>query len=189
MTGLRVIVAALFLVASTLVALPRGGAAEPAPEPDLKPGEFIPAETPQPAPEMAFAGLDGQPVAIVDFKGKVLILNLWATWCAPCLTEMPSLERLEAKFGPDLAVLAVSEDHGGAEVVAPFLAKHDFKLKIALDPKSEAIHALHVRGLPTSLVVGRDGNVLGKVEGGADWDSEALQSVLMKLLSVSPPKS
>jgi thiol-disulfide isomerase/thioredoxin len=182
MTGCRIIVAILVLVASTL-----GAAAQLSSDPDIKIGEFIPAATPQPAPEMSFDGLDGKPVSLADFRGKLVILNLWATWCQPCLREMPSLEKLEARLGPTLVVLAVSEDRGGAEMVKPFLAKFDLdKLKIGLDPKSTAVHTLHARGLPTSLVVAPDGNVAGTVEGGAEWDSDQMVAALTKLLPVSP---
>src|SRR5580704_5527610 len=149
MTRCRIIVAASLLVASTI-----GAAAEPAAEPEIKPGEFIPAAAAQPAPEMSFAGLDGKPVALTDFKGRFLILNLWATWCQPCLKEMPSLEKLQASLEPAIMVLAVSEDRGGAEIVASFVENHRFgKLAIALDPKGTALHELHPRGLPTSLVI------------------------------------
>jgi thiol-disulfide isomerase/thioredoxin len=182
MTGCRIIVAMLVLVASTL-----GAAAQMPSEPDIKIGEFIPAAAAQPAPEMSFDGLDGKPVSLADFKGKLVILNLWATWCQPCLKEMPSLEKLEARLGPALVVLAVSEDRGGVAVVKPFLAKLDLdKLRIGLDPKSAAIHALHARGLPTSLVIDADGTVLGKVEGGAEWDSAQMVAVLTKLMPLSP---
>jgi thiol-disulfide isomerase/thioredoxin len=179
-----VIVAALFLAGSTLA-----GAAEPAPEPDIKPGEFIPAAEPQPAPEISFAGLDGKPIALADFKGKFLILNLWATWCAPCLREMPSLEKLQASLEPSLTVLAVSEDREGADIVAPFIEKHRFgTLAVALDPKSTALRKLHLRGLPTSLLIDGSGQILGKIEGGAEWDSDAMRAVLTKLMPVSSPK-
>ena len=177
--GRRVIVAALLLLASTM-----GAAAQSPDEPEIKPGEFIPAAPPQPAPEMSFTGLDGKPVLLADFKGSFLILNLWATWCAPCLKEMPSLAALEAQDASTLKVLAVSEDHGGAEVVAPFLEKHDLgKLTVVLDPQSTALHALHLRGLPTSLVVDGNGRILGKVEGGADWNSDELRGTLAKLMA------
>jgi thiol-disulfide isomerase/thioredoxin len=182
MTGCRIIVAMIVLVASTL-----GGAAQTPHEPDLKPGEFIPAAAPQPAPEMSFDGLDGKPVALADFKGKLLIFNLWATWCHPCVKEMPSLAKLQARLGRGLAVLAVSEDRGGADVVKPFVAKLDVDaMTIGLDPKGEAMHALHPRGLPISLVIGADGTVLGTIEGAADWDSDELTERLTKLLPVSP---
>jgi thiol-disulfide isomerase/thioredoxin len=183
--GRRVIVAALLLLASTL-----GAAAQAPDEPEIKPGEFIAAASPQPAPEMSLTGLDGKAISLADFKGKFLIVNLWATWCAPCLKEMPSLGALEASEAPALKVLAISEDHGGADAVAPFLEKHDLaRLTVALDPKSTALHALHLRGLPTSLVLDGDGRILGKVEGGADWSSDELRGVLTKLMAANAPKS
>jgi hypothetical protein len=102
---------------------------------------------------------------------------------------MPSLERLQASLAPGLAVLAVSEDHGGANVVGPFIAEHDLgTIKIGLDPQSDAIHTLQARGLPTSLIIDREGHVLGKVEGAADWDSDQLRAMLTKLMPVSSPK-
>jgi thiol-disulfide isomerase/thioredoxin len=168
----------LVLLASTL-----GVAAQPA-EPDkIKLGEFIPAATPQPAPEISFTDSAGNPATLADFKGKFMVLNLWATWCAPCLKEMPSLERLQAKFGPPLIVIAVSEDRSGDKVVAPFVAEHQLdKLRIYLDPKSTVGHVFDVRGLPTTLVIDAQGMVLGKVEGEADWDSAKMQAALANLM-------
>ena len=180
----RMIVAALVLVASVAAA-----PAIRADEPDkLKIGEFILAASPQPAPELAFTDLAGKPLALADFKGKFVLLNLWATWCQPCLKEMPSLAALQAKLGPALTVVALSEDRGGADVVEPFIAKLGLdRLPIYLDPKSAAIRALGARGLPTSVLIDADGQILGKVEGGADWDSDALRETVAKLLPPAKP--
>ncbi|HZK92169.1 MAG TPA: TlpA disulfide reductase family protein [Stellaceae bacterium] len=175
----RAIVAALVLCAST------PGPAARADDPEkVKIGEFILAAPPQPAPEISFTDGSGNTVALADFKGKFVILNLWATWCEPCLKEMPSLAALQARLGPALTVLAVSEDRGGAAVVQPFVDKLglDRLLKIYLDPKSMAIRAFAARGLPTSVVIDREGKVLGKVEGGANWDSEAMRATLAGLM-------
>jgi thiol-disulfide isomerase/thioredoxin len=179
----RTIVAALVLVAFVM-----GPATVRADEPDkMKLGEFIPAASPQPAPEISFTDTAGNPVALADFKGKFVLLNLWATWCQPCLKEMPSLAALQARLGPALTVLAVSEDRGGAEIVQPFVAKLGLdQLKIYLDPKSTAIHAFAARGLPSSFMIDNDGRVLGKVEGGADWDSDEMRAALAKLLPAKP---
>jgi thiol-disulfide isomerase/thioredoxin len=180
----RAIVAALVVVVSVTSA-----AAVRADEPDkIKLGEFIPAAAPQPAPEISFTDTSGSPATLADFKGKLVLLNLWATWCQPCLKEMPSLAALQARLGPALTVVAVSEDRGGAEVVQPFVAEHGLdKLKIYLDPKSTAIHAFAARGLPTSFVINGEGQVVGKVEGGADWDSDAMRDALAKLLPPAKP--
>ncbi|MGE5270108.1 MAG: TlpA family protein disulfide reductase [Thiohalocapsa sp.] len=161
--------------------LSAAGAAE---DGKIRLGEFIPATPPQPAPEVSFTDLDGKPVTLADFKGKPTVVNLWATWCQPCLKEMPSLERLQAQFGDKLVVAAVSEDHAGAKVVAPFIAEKGLqKLRIYLDPKSDLEHALKVRGLPTSIVLDASGQVVGHVEGDAEWDSDKMLAVLRPLLN------
>jgi thiol-disulfide isomerase/thioredoxin len=177
------IVAAVLLVASPFGAPARADDAD-----QVKIGEFIPAASPQPAPEISLADLAGKPVSLDDFKGKFVLLNLWATWCQPCLKEMPSLAALQTQLGSALTVVAVSEDHGGAAVVQPFIAKLGLdKLDVALDPKSTATRALQVRGLPSSFLIDADGKVLGKVEGAADWDSDQMRATLAKYLP--PAKS
>src|SRR5437763_10439961 len=154
---------------------------------EFKPGEFIPAEPPQPAPEVSFTDIAGNPVALADFAGKLVLLNLWATWCQPCLKEMPSLEKLQAGHEEGLIVAAISEDRGGANVVEPFVGKLGLaKVKIYLDPKSAVGHAFEVRGLPTTLVIDADGKVVGRVEGAAEWDSSKMLKVLEPLLPRSP---
>jgi thiol-disulfide isomerase/thioredoxin len=146
-------------------------------------GEFVPAFSPSPAPAISLTDTAGNPVALSDFRGKLVILNLWATWCEPCLREMPSLERLQSHFGDRAAVLAVSEDRGGAKIVEPFIAKLGLKeVKIYLDPKSEVGHAFDVHGLPTSLVIDPDGKLRGRVAGAAEWDSPKMLGVLEPLL-------
>ena len=94
-----------------------------------------------------------------------MLVNLWATWCEPCLREMPSLERLQSRLGDRIAVIAVSEDRGGSKVVEPFIAKLGLQsVKTYVDPKSDVGHAFEVRGLPTSFLIDRDGRVLGPRE-------------------------
>ena len=155
-------------------------------EPDVKPGEFIPASPPQPAPEVSFTDLSGNGVTLGDFKGKLVLLNLWATWCQPCLKEMPSLEKLQESQGDKLIVAAVSEDRGGKELVEPFVAKLGLaKVKIYLDPKSTVGHAVEARGLPTTLVIDGKGFVVGRVEGAAEWDSDKMAGVLQPFLPAS----
>ena len=170
-----------------LLAVPGlGAAAEGNSEmPDrTKLGEFVPSSQPFPAPAISLTDSAGQNIELSDLRGKLILVNLWATWCEPCLREMPSLERLQARLGGRIAVLAVSEDRGGNKTVEPFIAKLGLKLvKIYIDPKSEVGHALGVRGLPTSFVIDREGKVLGRVEGAAEWDSPKILGVLEPLLS------
>ena len=167
-----------------LVALSAAMAAE---EEKLRLGEFILESAPQPAPETRFTDAEGKPMSFADFAGRPVVVNLWATWCKPCLKEMPSLDRLQAEFADKLAVLAVSEDHGGAQRVGPFAAALGLqKLKIYLDPQSNLGHAFKVRGLPTSIVIDAQGRVVGRVEGAAEWDSAAMLAVLKPFLESGP---
>src|ERR1700680_2506919 len=167
-----------------LVALSAAAAAE---EEKLRLGEFIPESPPQPAPETGFTDADGKSANFADFKGKPVVVNLWATWCQPCLKEMPSLDRLQSALDDKLAVAAVSEDRGGAERVGPFVVAMGLqKLKIYLDPKSDVGHAFNVLGLPTSIVIDAQGRVVGRVEGAAEWDSAAMMAVLKPLLESGP---
>jgi thiol-disulfide isomerase/thioredoxin len=134
-------------------------------------GKFSPRAAPLPAPPLSFADQSGKTVTLADFRGRVVLVNLWATWCAPCIQEMPSLARLQARLDR-LAVLAISEDRRGAEVVSPFVEKLGLSgLGIYLDPKNDVDHALGVEGLPTSILIDRDGRILGELQGAADWDS------------------
>jgi thiol-disulfide isomerase/thioredoxin len=144
--------------------------------------------SPRPAPEIAFTTLSGEPASLAEFRGKVVLLNLWATWCAPCVQEMPSLERLQAQFGGnDFTVIALSSDRAGARVVEPFLENLGLKqLHPYLDPKSTATRMLGARGLPTTLLIDREGREIGRLEGGAQWDGPAAQALLRHYLAPTP---
>jgi thiol-disulfide isomerase/thioredoxin len=137
---------------------------------DMK--DFALADPPRAAPEVAFSDLEGKELTLADFRGKVVVLNLWATWCVPCIKEMPSLERLSARMKDrGVAVMSVSQDRGGARQVVPFLEKHGLAaLPVYLDPKGAVLRAIGGRGLPTTLVIDRQGREIGRLEGDADWD-------------------
>ena len=168
----------LLLVPAALVAEDEAGSPD-----HTRLGELVPVSPPHPAPAISFVDRDGNPVSLSDFAGKLVVLNLWATWCAPCLREMPSLDRLQERLGDDVAVVAISEDRGGSKIVEPFIEKLTLKsLKFYLDPKSGAERAFKVQGLPTSFVIDRKGNLLGRVEGAAEWDSPKLLKTLKALL-------
>ena len=146
-------------------------------------GEFIPASPPLPAPAVSFVDLAGNPASLSEFNGKVVLVNLWATWCEPCLREMPSLERLQSRLGDKIVVVAISEDRGGSKTVEPFVGKLGLKsVKIYLDPKSAVERAFKVQGLPTSFLIDREGRVLGRVEGAAEWDAPKLLGILKSFL-------
>ena len=149
-------------------------------------GQFSPAAPPLPAPEVAFTDIKGNPAGFAGLRGKPVVVNLWATWCQPCLREMPSLERLQEKLAGKLTVAAISQDRGGEKAVTPYLAKLGLdKVRIYLDPKSEVGKAFGVRGLPTSIVLDAEGREVGRVEGAAEWDSATMLAVLDPLVTAA----
>lgn len=171
----------LLLVASDVASAGEGGTDA---SDRTKLGEFVPASQPFPAPVISLSDTAGNSVDLNDFHGKLVLVNLWATWCEPCLREMPSLERLQSRLGDRIAVIAVSEDRVGSKAVEPFIAKLGLKsVKTYLDPKSAVGHAFEVRGLPTSFLIDREGRVLGRVEGGAEWDSPKMLGVIEPLIA------
>jgi len=149
-------------------------------------GQFSPAAAPLPAPEVAFTDIKGNSAGFAGLRGKPVVVNLWATWCQPCLREMPSLERLQEKLAGKLTVAAISQDRGGEKAVTPYLAKLGLdKVRIYLDPKSEVGKAFGVRGLPTSIVLDAEGREVGRVEGAAEWDSATMLAVLDPLVTAA----
>ncbi len=134
---------------------------------------FEPAVPARPAPEITLFDGDGNLVPLSDFKGRVVLLNFWATWCAPCVREMPTLDRLQAKLGgPGFTVIAVSEDRGGAKVARPFLKKLGLdNLGVYVDVGGKVTRALGVTGLPTTLLIDAKGRLRGGLSGPAEWDS------------------
>jgi thiol-disulfide isomerase/thioredoxin len=175
------------LLVALLLALPRPGVlaqanADAAGHATL--GEFILSSRPWAAPPASFTDAEGKTLSLRDFAGKLVLVNLWATWCAPCRREMPSLERLQTRLGDKITILAISEDRGGSKAVAPFVTKLGLRaVKIYLDPESAVSGAFKVDGLPTSFLIDRQGRVLGRVEGQAEWDSPKMLAIIDPLLS------
>ena len=143
-------------------------------------GPFVTQATPAPMPALSFVDADGKARSLDDFKGKVVLLNLWATWCGPCVEEMPALDRLQARLGDDgFTVLALAMDKQGRSLVEPFLAKLGVKtLAMYLDTSGNATRALKARGLPTTFLIDREGREIGRLEGAAAWDSDAAAAFL-----------
>ena len=130
-----------------------------------------------PAPRIPFHDANGNKKVLSDFEGKVLLINFWATWCAPCIREIPSIARLHAKKnGQNFRVLPISTDAKGADAPLKFLKKiNQTDLPIYVDSKMVLARAMGVSVLPTSLLVDRRGNVIGSIVGAVEWDSaEAL---------------
>jgi len=141
-------------------------------------------EPPRPMPDIHLLDAEGAPHGLAEFAGKGLVLNLWATWCVPCVAELPALAELARRGAAEGIVVApLSSDRGGAEVVKRFYAAHGLQaLPVWLDPKGEAARALGARGIPTTLVIDRQGRERGRLEGSADWASEATLARLRELV-------
>lgn len=135
------------------------------------------AATPQPMPELVFTGPDGKPVKLSDFRGRNVLLNLWASWCIPCRREMPALDRLEGKAGgSDFQVVAVDVDTARLDRPKAFLKEIGIKnLAFYADNKADVFETLKqngkVLGLPTTILIGKDGCAIGTMAGPAEWDS------------------
>jgi thiol-disulfide isomerase/thioredoxin len=126
---------------------------------------------------LAFTNADGAPETLANWRGKVVLINLWATWCAPCRAELPSLDRLQAKLGgKDFSVIAISLDRAGADAPKRFLADNKLThLQLFIDPKGGTAK-LTAHGLPVSLLIDREGREVARLAGAAEWDGAALSS-------------
>lgn len=147
---------------------------------------FVLAKAPKPLPDLAFTDAEDKPVSLAAYKGKTVLLNFWATWCAPCVKEMPSLDRLQAEMGKDrFVVLPLSLDGPSRAKVAPFYAdKKLANLGIYFDKGKKVLGAVDVSVLPTSILIDAQGRELGRLEGEADWDKpEALALMKAAILS------
>ena len=127
---------------------------------------------------------EGETRTLADFRGQGVVVNLWATWCVPCVAEMPALQTMARALATDrIAVLPLSSDRGGAAVVRRFYASHDIQgLAVWLDPKGEAARAWGARGLPTTLVIDRQGREVLRLEGAIDWASAESLTELRRLV-------
>jgi thiol-disulfide isomerase/thioredoxin len=120
-----------------------------------------------------------------DFAGQALVVNLWATWCAPCVTEMPALDRLSGEVAGDgIAVLTLSADREGAPVIEAFFAANGIRhLPVMVDRMGKVARALGVPGLPTTILYDRQGRELGRVVGTAEWDAPEAVAFLRACLA------
>ena len=139
------------------------------------------------APTIAFEGPGGAKLSLADFRGKALLLNLWATWCVPCRAEMPALDRLQQSAGsPDFQVVAVNVDTARLDRPAAFLDQIGVKaLTRYADPSGDSFETMRLAGkalgLPTSLIIDKDGCELGIVAGPVDWDAADARAAIKAL--------
>jgi peroxiredoxin len=125
-------------------------------------------------PEVEFDTADGTVRTLKDYAGRGVVLNFWATWCAPCVREMPALAKLAGLVeGSNVAVLPLSSDRGGASAVQRYFEEKSIAgLPVLLDPRGAAAHAFGARGIPTTILIDSHGRERGRYEGAADWASD-----------------
>jgi peroxiredoxin len=151
--------------------------------------ELFPVEVGSKAPELQGVTLDGtrRTKTLADYEGKVVLLNVWATWCEPCRVEMPSIERLHREFASQgLAVVAISIDDPGAEQrIRDFVKELGLTFEVLHDPGQVTTRTYQVTGYPETFVIARDGTIRRKLIGAADWSSEANRALIRQLLGTS----
>ena len=169
-----------FMIAALAIGVSAHGASAAAPP------NFILHDTPEPMPELQFDDATGNLRTLADFKGKVVLLNIWATWCVPCREEMPTLDRLQATLGgEDFEVVPVSIDRKGMAEVDKFYAEIGLQhLARYITPAANgALDQLGIFGIPASLLIDRQGRELGRLIGPAKWDSPDLVAFLKSIIA------
>jgi peroxiredoxin len=135
------------------------------------------------APDFRLEDLKGKKIGLKDFKGKVVFLNFWATWCNPCKEEIPSIERLHQKFREkDFIFLTISVDFEGRKPVKEFIDKENYTFIVLLDPKYEILDLYKVQRIPTTFVIDKTGKIMGRATGPRDWNSPETILLLNSLI-------
>jgi peroxiredoxin len=123
-----------------------------------------------PAPNFTFPDLNGKMVSLMDYKGKVVLVNIWATWCPPCIDEMPSMEKLyQSLNGENFEILAVSIDTNGLKVVAPFMKKYKLTFPALIDSEGIIKTTYKTTGVPESFIIDKQGILIKKIIGPLNW--------------------
>jgi thiol-disulfide isomerase/thioredoxin len=137
----------------------------------------------RPAPSTEFENPKGEPTNLATFAGKPVLVNFWATWCAPCKKELPTLDRLAAEQAARLQVLSISEDEKGRATLDPYLAQAKFaKLAGWLDREGRMTDALKVNDLPTTILFDGEGREIWRYKGDRDWQSAESKALIAEAL-------
>jgi thiol-disulfide isomerase/thioredoxin len=153
----------------------------------LGPQAFSFPDQPVAVADLQFVDGTGKSISLSDFRGRPLLLNIWATWCLPCRKEMPSLDRLQAKFDPQkFLVLPLSIDRGGIPAVEKFYEELGLKsVGIYVDQNGTVLNQLGLLGIPASLLINPEGREVGRKLGPDEWDSAEVAAILREHLSLS----
>ncbi len=152
--------------------------------PRLHKARMVAFNPPPPAPGFSLPDLEGNPVRLADLRGKYVLLNFWATWCPPCVREMPTMERLAQQMADaPFTVLAVSLDDEGAAKVRPFIERLGVTFPIALDPESKVSGVYGARDLPATFVIDPQGRVVAAAKGERDWAAPEMLDYFNELIA------
>ncbi|NIC04741.1 TlpA family protein disulfide reductase [Billgrantia bachuensis] len=179
----RLLAACWVLLASSVVASPP----DATPPEKVGPQGFLLWESPRDVSEIRFEDGNGTPLTLTAFEGKVILLNIWATWCGPCREEMPTLDALHAELGgKDFEVVALSIDRKGIDVVNEFYQEVGIEhLAPYVDQTGTASANLGAVGIPTTLLLDRQGKELGRLVGEAEWDTPEVVDFLAEMIETS----
>ncbi len=157
------------------------------PPDSVGPQGFLLWESPRDVVEISFEAGDGTLLTLSDFEGKLVLLNIWATWCGPCREEMPTLDALQAELGgTDFEVVALSIDRKGIEVVNEFYQEVGIEhLAPYVDPTGMASANLGAVGIPTTLLLDRQGREIGRLVGEAEWNTPEMINFLAKTIETT----
>ncbi len=157
---------------------------------------FATVDPPGPLPPIHFQDAEGRDLKLEDFRGHYVLLNLWATWCGPCIKELPSLDELSKAFSfnngahdikgphPDLTVVALAEDRDGLIAIQSFYQRHNIShLPVYLDDTGRMPFLLHTRALPTTILINPQGKEIGRIMGDADWSTPSVVAFLLSKMS------
>jgi thiol-disulfide isomerase/thioredoxin len=147
-------------------------------------------DQPHALPEVRFQDDQGHDLTLGDFRGRVVVLNIWATWCVPCRKEMPTLDRLQARLGgKDFLVVALSIDRKGAEAVRGFYQEVGVEnLAIYVDPSGRGSRGLGLPGVPTTLLIDQEGREVARKMGEAKWDGPKMVSLVERTMHGQPAR-
>lgn len=145
--------------------------------------KLVVAEEPAPVPDTEFTDPDGATFSLADWQGKVVALNFWATWCAPCREEMPALDRLQAELGgDDFEVVTIATGRNSVERIEDFYAEVGVtNLPILLDPRQKLSRDMGVVGLPVTVLIDREGREVARYLGDAEWDQDAAKTLITQM--------
>lgn len=145
--------------------------------------KLVVAKDAAPVAAAEFTDRDGGTHTLADWQGKVVLLNFWATWCAPCREEMPALDRLQAELGgDDFEVVTIATGRNAVERIDDFYAEVGVEnLPVLLDPRQQVAREMGVVGLPVTVLIDREGREVARYLGDAEWDSDAAKTLVTQL--------